>query len=169
MFEVKHIDRNANPPTLVGNGGLAWKLDLERIRTERFPGQEDAMVGGWVIFAPWANIAWSYYLLACIHLRPMPSKGHPKLYIMGASHEIVLAALDPGHVVDLLDPHRTHLLPLNYASQIALQERNPVDADKKACELIDKAVEDILAMQLNPDTDAVRQWKERFGDCMFKE
>lgn len=169
MFEVKHIDRTANPPTLSQGPTHAWRLDLERIRNERFPGKQDAMVGGWVIFAPWANMAWSYYLLGCIHLRPVPGFGSPKLYSIDATHEIILAALDPGYVVDLLDPYKRHLLPLNYAGQICIQERNPVDADKLAMLKLDEAVAAIMEMRLNPDTDAISQWKERFGDNMFKD
>lgn len=164
-MDIKHIDTNIYPPTKEGMG-RAWKIDIEAIRKEKnIPEDGDATVAMWIVFAPWANIMWSYYIVAAIHLRPCGQLSNPKINLPGATHECWVMAMDPRETPDLSNPIKTMLRPMNFVGQWIVQERNnPVDLDKKAAAKIEECVDDILKGHLSPDTDFRRQWVLRFSD-----
>lgn len=146
-------------PRYKGLAGEVWEFDLERMR-ERTVGKEDACLGSWFIHCPGANILWYAYALHLIHLRPLTSV-LTKFYLEGATHEISLYALDPDWKVDLTDfPH--HLHPVNFAAQFK------AGSDEEALRYVRRSLVEVVEGDLNPDTDARRQWIERFGDNMLK-
>lgn len=164
-MNIHHIDREKNPPTLVGPGGCAWEIDRVAARAAAgWTEERDATVAGWVVFAPLSHPFWPYHLVGAIHLRPLPGEKSPaKIYLPGATHEVIVHAIDPTVVPSLVNP-RT-LRPTNFIGQwIVRERRNPVDLDRVAAAKIRGCVEEILAGQLSPDTDDREQWILRFSD-----
>jgi hypothetical protein len=159
---LQHIDREKNPPTLATLSGAAWLLDEEALAQKHGP---SAVVRAWIFFAPWAHPLWSYYTIGGLHLRPQPPLPPPKIAIAGATHEVYVAAMNPEEIPDLFLDSRQLLHPFNFVAQWKVPERpNPVDLDRGARAKIDKTVQEILAGELNPDTDGRRGWIERFGE-----
>lgn len=152
------------PPTLQGHA-RAWKVDLAEWVKNRKPGPDQATVGMWVVNAPWSHPIWPNVLVFVIHLRDVPGQSKPPhKYFPEATHEIVVMALSPDHVPELEGKQPIHFLePANYIGQIT------APSDEAAEALLEATVQEIVAGQLNPDTDARRQWKARFGDHAFKK
>ncbi len=149
-----------NPePTMTGPHGQAWKYDLEAF-AKHFNTTALAGVASWVIRAPWANMLWHSYALHLIHLRPLEGKA-PKIYRHGATHEIMLFALDPDWKVNLFE-FPPHLQPINFAGQIIETD------DAAAIERCQSAVNEVLRGELSPDTDWTQAWVRRFGNSMLK-
>jgi hypothetical protein len=145
--------------------GRAWRVDVPALRvTKQCPADRDATLDLWIIEAPWAHPIWHSYLITLVHLRPMPGFD-VHFYRSGASHEFQLFALDPakprapavsGQVLPGV------LTPANFAAQLV------EESDEGARATIRKAVTQICAAQLSPDTDFLGQWVARFGGQMLK-
>lgn len=146
----------------------AWLLDVPaRMRAEGLDPKHDATVSSWIVSAPWAHPFWSDYWVYLCHLRPIDRGDGPietKNYLEGATHEMWVAALDPGVKAaehgELLVPR--YLTPMNFGAQMIYP------SDQVAAQHIEGAVRDVLERRLNPDTDFRRQWIARFGDNMIK-
>lgn len=165
--KLKHVDRNIHPPEIVGAHGAAWRVDLARSRAAAGCDEDrDTTVAMWIVFAPWAHAFWSYYLIAAIHLRSMPKLVPAKINLPGATHEVIVFALSPDHVPEVVNSAKNvKLFPANFAGQWVVQERrNPVDLDRAAAEKIEGVVREIVEGRLSPDTDFRREWIRRFSD-----
>lgn len=141
--------------------GKAWHYNADAIRAKT--GRKiDAHIVEWAISAPWAHPLWECYNIACYHLRPLEGFPPSKIYLPGATHELILHALDPGADLDL-ESLPKYLLPANFAAQFI------AESDEAAAARIEATVIEILFGRLNPDTDARQQWVARFGDNMMKK
>lgn len=156
-------DEMTTPPTLVGPVGRAWLFDIEA-QTIRFKLPPHSSIAQWLIEAPWAHPIWHSYVLSLIHLRPLGERGDASLiiYLKGATHELVLYALDPdlkreGALHDCRLVSRACLLPKQYADQLIVPD------DAAAAQRIRAAVQDIIDGRLSPDTDHQAAWVARFG------
>lgn len=75
-------------PDVAGPASRAW----------RWPrGHQGAGVGGWMVDAPESHPFWPWHLILGVHLRSQPGLPPPALSFPGASHEIAVLALNPGH------------------------------------------------------------------------
>jgi hypothetical protein len=161
MPDIKHIDRAVYPPTLSDGVTSAWKVDLSPLPPEKLLGG----VAVWIVFAPWSHIWWPYCAISCVHLRPIAGLPPAKVTKFGATHELIVAAIDPRTVPEV-DPFKcsakNYLRPLNVALQFTVQEPNPVKADLVAAQLIEGCVKDIIGQTLSPDSDFASLWKVRF-------
>ncbi len=136
--------------------GRAWQCSLTEI-SKAVGKPIGATICAWVIEAAWAHPLWANYCLAAIHLRPAEGHNPAKILLDGATHEVILAALDPERAPVLNNPMSTHLQPKNFLGQwIAASD---IDAQQK----IERCVDEILAGQLSPDTDFRREWIARFS------
>jgi hypothetical protein len=153
------LENDAMPePWSRGARGLAWQVKLDARR-------EPAVIARWIIEAAWAHPVWHSYLLTLIHLRPGARLPVAMLYAPDATHEFSLFALDPAHprAPAVLGQGTLHYLtPLNFAAQMAMPSADAARARMEA------TIDLILAGELNPDTDALRQWIALFGDNMIK-
>jgi hypothetical protein len=163
------MSTTSEPLEIIENGNLkAWRLDyVAKISDMGFDPALDGYVASWVIQAPWAHPCWFNYWLHVVHLRPIDRGDGPIetiFYLDGATHEIWLYALNPdvplAEIVSEAKPHEALLDPKNFASQLKL------DSDEAAVDLARETACDILFARLNPDTDAIQQWWDRFGDNM---
>ena len=122
--------------------------------------------GNWVITAPWAHPLWHSYILHLIHLRPMGDGRKTLFYVPGATHEMMLFALDPEYPLEPIvmgQARAQWLRPGNFAAQFI----SP--SDEMARRRIRDTVSLICAAGLNPDTDAISQWVALYGDAMVKK
>lgn len=148
---------DAHTPDHVAIMGKAWRRDF----TELMQQGPHASVAGWIIWAPWAHPGWQAYSLDIIHLRPVAGLGDPKIHLPGATHEILLFAIDPDWKLNPKAVPRW-LEPINFASQFM------AESDEAARAAGESAMLEIIRGELSPDTDARRQWTQRFGANMIK-
>lgn len=152
------------PATKTGAHGRAWRADLSAMRKIlNVDADADATLDSWVVETPWAHPFWHSYWIALVHLRPMPDARKTLIYRDDATHEFWVYALNPEEPrADALMGKAHFLTPGNFAAQLA----QPSDDAARAA--IEGAVDLILSGELNPDTDARRQWRALFGDAMIK-
>lgn len=159
----------AIPPNESGPGGPAWLQDLAATRASYgVKPENDAMIAAWVIEASWAHPVWHSYYLSLVHLRPLPDDRETMIYLRGATHEMVLMALNPDFPLEPLiagEKGALHFLtPANFAAQLI------ADSDAAAAERIRlEAVQPIVQGVLSPDTDFRAAWIARFGDNMMRK
>lgn len=81
---------------LVGPAGTAVRLDLD-------PAVHgiDTTVAWWLLTGPWHPF-WTQFVISVVHLRPVEGRPPAHLQFPGATHELVVMALNPG------DPPKVH-------------------------------------------------------------
>lgn len=113
-----------------GRVATAERMPLVDIRAPA----EEACLAAWLIDAPGQAIAWRHYLLSVCHLRPVPGAGPAVIRIPGATHELLLIALDPAGNPNVGDRESLRFLtPLNAEAQFT------VDTDAQAVALAEEA------------------------------
>ncbi len=154
-------------PSISGPHGRAWLCDnANGRRMMNIDPADDGTLAHWVIEAPWAHPVWHSYSLVLIHLRPMPDKRKTLIYLDGATHELWLYVIDPGHdrnnmiATGLVDGDWLH--PGNFAGQFIELD------DELAQDRIKQTVQQICNGNLSPDTDHQSSWVRLFGDHMMK-
>jgi hypothetical protein len=148
-------------PDMVGPHGQAWKMDLEAIQ-QKYPNPDNATVCGWIVHAPWAHPFWHSYSIFAVHLRPIPGVKPATIHLEGATHEVLLHALDPEWKKDPKEVPR-HLQPANFCGQWI------APTDEAATAKVRECVVDIVHGRLSPDTDYIRFWMARFSDSNIKD
>lgn len=163
-----HLREPMRPADKTGTHGRAWKCDHVALRRKRrkrrFTEVQDATLGVWIVERSDAHPAWHSYAIALMHLRPMAGFDDPVIHRKGATHELMVMALDPTRRRDHAVAGKefpAYLTPANFAAQLA------EPTDEAAITQIEAAIDLILAGELNPDTDARRQWIALFGDHML--
>jgi hypothetical protein len=150
-------------PDYTGPWGTAWKLDEAKLNKESIaPHSGIAM---WVIHVPQSHPHWPWVRLSLIHLRDVPGLGPAHIFLPGATHEIIVQALNPDHYPPSVDSVPVNVLrPINFGAQFI--SASDEDAIKK---VEHEAVYGIVHGHLNPDTDGMRGWIAIFGDNMIKK
>ena len=153
------------PPTETGPRGRAWRVDLAAATMARLPGEEHATLALWIVEAPWAHPFWHSYMISLVHLRPMADERPTVVHLEGATHEMLVYAMNPDvsrrpAITGAAYPSLLH--PGNFAAQMIEL------SDEVASEHIRRTVIEIINGGLNPDTDARSQWVRRFGDNMLR-
>lgn len=144
-------------PDYRGVMGDAWRHDLDRVG-KRYPNgaPRELTVASWIVTAPYAHPAWHSYAIFGLSLRDHPQWKPAIIHLPGATHEILVAALDPQFPTTIDDsPH--FLTPLNFTGQVI------ETSDESFARRVDEAVRDVADGKLNPDTDWIRHWMHRFG------
>jgi hypothetical protein len=154
-------DPVTTPPSLTGHS-RAWRVDLAKIKASGLT-VDNGCVACWLVEAPWAHPIWHSYRISVAHLHPLARVPDPVIYRPGATHEMVVLALDPrAPRQPLLDRGEGEpLFPVNFAAQMI--ETNDATAALK----VERAVEMIVAGRLSPDTDFLSHWSALFGDDMM--
>lgn len=139
---------------LLERGGTrAWPIEFVR--------ETPGAVCFWVVEAPWAHPFWSQYFVTCCHLRHIEGGPAPVLFSPEATHETVVAALDPRVILTPEKDRRiagylSSLRPLNFVGQFAAED------DEEARRKIKNAVRLIVRGELSPDTDFRALWVDLF-------
>lgn len=157
-------NNNLPDPHLRGTHGDAWLLDVAAIQRQR--GVHDdprnaVSLPTRIVSAAYAHPMWTHYLVLGVALRDVPGVPPAKINMPGATHEVLVFAIDPGKRL-AIDAMPALLQPVNFAGQF-------VEADDSAAAArIEQAVRDVIAGTLNPDTDFRAQWIERFSASNVK-
>jgi hypothetical protein len=149
---------------ITGPHGHAFLLDIDEIsRRNPKPNSlpRELTLDSWIVHAPWAHPVWPNYLLCCISLRAVPGWPPAKINLEGATHEVMLFALDPDSP-PTADAMPKLLHPSNFVGQFIETSDTAANERIKAC------VQDIVHGKLNPDTDARQQWVDRFSASNLK-
>lgn len=114
--------------SMVGAAGEGWKCEIEA--SDLLTKDSEGSVSTWLLNCPGQSPAWSNYVIGCVHLRPIEGVKPAKLRFPEATHEIFLAAIDPGikdlrptnmlekfHAYHKDTKHGAYLSPLNYVHQ----------------------------------------------------
>lgn len=119
-------------------------------------------VASYLITAPYYHPVWSQYGLEVIRLRDVPGMPPPVLKFQGATHEIMVVALNPEHgpwtaEKVIAAQHQTPILtPINIAEQF-----EATDEEMRA--LADLLVQAVVHGMLNPETaDAPSRIREQW-------
>lgn len=140
---------------IVGVSGQAMQVLFEREPTDK--PDIAGTVAMWFVECPNQSPAWRHYHVALIHLRPI--EGVKPAYIRrpGATHEIVIAALDPSKWPTANNAESwSFLTPLNLEEQIKMPD------DATAEHLLEHAIEQMIAGHLwaePPLSHQVEPWR----------
>lgn len=143
-------------PDRTGQAARAWRL--------KAPVHEDrpALLRTWIIHGRGFHAAWDHWMVSAVHLRDIDGQKANKQF-PEATHEFVIAALDPGFPVDIdaIESDPSHdgirfLTPLDLAHHVELPE--PPTGDLQAAEMTDMMVARICAGAASPDQDWRRYW-----------
>lgn len=104
-----------------GSRGKALEILMEGEFSNKDMG---ATVATWFLDCPGQSPAWRHYLLSVVHLRPIKGQEHePVFQFPGATHEVMVVALDPGKHPSPTDIQTWyHLTPVNVAQQLVLED-----------------------------------------------
>lgn len=141
-------------PDKIGAATRAWTLPIEEQMAKAHTPDEVATLAMWLVEAPWAHLAWDKWLVSIIHLRDIPNVKEAKKKYPEAEYELMVAALDPQHPIDLDNPRWIFLQPVDLVEQF-----HGVD-DAVAVHIIELLVDRVVAGVLSPDSDYRRAWQE---------
>lgn len=147
----------ADPPTFTGRGGTAWRLRLAPLGDRARP-DWDATVDAFILRVPEAHPFWDHWLVSLIHLRPIAGVKPATIRLTGATHELLIMALDPECALPGLDVdasfHPRWLSPIDVVEQFQATD------DAVAAQIFELAVRVIVDGQASPDQDWRAWWKE---------
>lgn len=151
-------------PTMRGRLGNAWLIDQEAVGRRHgivYDPRASVTLPSWIASASYAHPLWSHYAILCVALRDVPGVPKAIVHLPGATHEVLVFALDPDTKPAVDDMPRA-LQPINFSGQF-------VEADDMAAAArVQQAVQDVIDGTLNPDSDFRRQWVERFSGSNLK-
>lgn len=137
---------------LRGVNGTATEVILP---TPRPTPDQEATLAYWFLDCPGQAVAWNNYGLAVIHLRPIEGVRPAIVRVPGATHEVMLVALNPEKNPTLNDPASWQILtPINLMEQVQLpDDESAVDLLRDAAQAVVDGIlwaEPPLAGQVEP-------------------
>jgi hypothetical protein len=137
-------------PVFAGPAGRAWDVPL--------PDDPGAQVCQWLLDAPYAHPFWRWHVIAVVHLRPVAGEQEAHVQFPGASHELLLLALDP-QMDDRIEPGRydtqNHWLqPPDVVVQFIVAD------DDQAREVAKFAADAVTRGLVVPDSDFASHWEK---------
>lgn len=147
------------PPDFFGAGvgeerWRAWRVGIPPLGQRGDPAF-DAELGMWLLFCPGAHLAWSYWWINLIHLRPIEGTPPPQILAPGNGWEMLCGAQQPDIEPD---PDRREetvrfLQPFDWQVQFGA-----VKSDHEAERVAAACVREIMRGQVSPDQDFRSFW-----------
>lgn len=136
-------------PDATGRTGKAWQM------SKRVDGPKDweASIASWVVEANGFHPLWNRWVVSAIHLRPIEGVKPASLQFETATHEFVIAAIDPESEFDVDRPPFMFLMPLDLTHQVG-----GID-DAQAARIVSLMVRTILDGNMSPDQDFRSLWE----------
>lgn len=141
---------------VIGPYGKAGLIPAERYSNPT------TQIAGWVITAPAWHPLWSQYFLGVVSLADLPGVPPPVLHFPGATHEIMVIALDPDHgpydAEVIGEGHKLKwLLPGNICEQIIATDEIAREISEGLAHMV---VQGLLCPETGDDPDGIRsQWR----------
>jgi len=151
-------------PAMTGLLGSAWQIDMAAVAVRHGFAEDprqSVTLPCWIASAAYAHPMWSHYAILCVALRETPGVPAPVINMPGATHEVMVFALDPKRI-PAVDDFPAYLQPVNFAGQFIEPD------DLSATVRVQQAVQDIIDGKLNPDTDFRSMWTQRFSGSNLK-
>lgn len=139
----------ARAPDVAGPAARAWKIRMP----ERDPASTSC-VGAYLVHAPWSHPFWPWKVLSLVMLRAVPGLPPAKVFLVGATHELMLMPINPEH--PLGDPDTAG--PFAFLIPPDLVEQVQCSGDERAGKLLDELVRRIVEGYLVPDSDYRSHW-----------
>lgn len=130
------------------NRWSAWRLPVKPTT------KPHASLGLWVVHCPGVHVAWSYWAVSLVHLRPLEGAPPAALSYPDAEYEITSIALDPAH-----EPDVDGNAGLRFLMPVDVSEQFHGCTDAQAVQLLDLFIRTIVDGRLAPDSDFRSQWK----------
>lgn len=145
-------------PTLTGAFGTAWRVRLQPVGQRERP-DHDGTVGAFIVRAPNAHPLWDHYAINVMHLRPIEGVKPAHITSPGATHELMILALNPEEPLPpSLDAgpswKLSFLRPIDVVTQFKAAD------DVVADEILELAIAAIVNGQISPDQDYRSRWTE---------
>jgi hypothetical protein len=146
-------------PDLVGAYGRAWRIPMAPLGHRGRP-DADATVAGWLMFVPSAHAFWTYWAAFVVHLRPIEGVRPAHISEPGATHELMIMALNPEQPLpDLAAVGRGEasfawLMPIDQLQQFTVND------DAQAAQLLELAVRSCVDGYASPDQDWRGRWRQ---------
>lgn len=151
------------PADVSGPFASAWRVPLQP-HAYTNP-DHHATVCSWMIHAPQAHPLWTYYTLAIVHLRQLDGQSKPPtITVPGATHEFLIASLDPNVPLPDLDALGRGEATLSFLRPIDVIQQFTVRDDAEAHRLGDLAVRAIADGVISPDQDFRSAWRAAIND-----
>jgi hypothetical protein len=163
---------DAGLPPLPGQGRSmevrAWRVRHTKELMEahaRSWGYWPSPVGEWLVNGPF-NAFWSWWYVACVHLRPVEGAPEPRRVYPEAEFEIAINSLDPeGEAgrpeepdIDLVEAGDLLRGMPGFLSPPDLVKQFHGVTDEQAGRILDRMVEHIVAGNASPDSDFAGWW-----------
>lgn len=136
-------------PDVEGPGGRAWAVKTKSKR-------KHGGVAHFLVHAVNGNPFWNWYVVSVVHLRAEEGLPQPHIQFPGASHELLMAALNPEEKIPDIDNWKgmSHLEPIDQCVQFI------VNNDEQAKSLCDDVIRAIVVGGISPDQDFRSWWKQ---------
>lgn len=148
----------ASVPTHAGRFGRAWSVPLIAPEDRPVPDYRGT-VACWMLDVPGAHPLWNMYSLCVLHLRAIEGVRPAIVRVAGATHELMILALDPERALPSLEALGRCEAPLRWLSPIDVMQQFIVKNDAQAERVGELAVRAIVAGVLSPDQDHRRAWE----------
>ena len=145
---------HSHPGTCAGPAGTAWKIDVAKL-VHQVPDTK-ATLAVWLVWCPGAHPFWHWWLISVIHLRPLEGVRPAFIREPGATHEVIVASLDPDHPIP--DPRAFRIEDIRFLTPIDVMEQFQVASDVEAEEICALAVRACCDGRLSPDQDFRSLW-----------
>lgn len=152
------------PPDLSGPFGKAWRVTMPPLGQRRKP-DFDATVDMFLVQRRAAHPVWDHWLVSLVHLRPMAGVRPAHVTVAGATHELMIVALNPEFQLPPLDC-RSPLWAPKYLTPIDVTEQFPCPDDAFAQHFLELSVTAIVNGYISPDEAARALWKESIATTL---
>lgn len=155
------------PPEKRGPVAQAWEQTIERTRAqteamgEQYMDDWDASIGLFFLTGPFHPL-WTWWAIALCHLRDLPGLTPAKRHYPEAEYEFAIWSMDaPGFDPDHAEHWASHLLhPADVVKHFDIGTvLLVVERDRIAREVLEIAVDAIVAGHASPDSDNRAWWK----------
>lgn len=130
----------------------AWSM-AEAIKAH--PGS--ATIAAWIVHAPWAHAAWSFWMMSVVHLRPIEGFPPVRRHYPEAEYEFLIQSIDPERCPE---PNPDAPQTIRFLTPVDAVVQFDGVSDEDAGRILEAAVRAVIAGRMSPDSDFREAWKQ---------
>lgn len=147
----------------VGAHGRAWRIPMAPPDQRGRP-EFAATVDGWLLYRPGAHPLWECWMVAVIHLRLIDGALPAHIKKAGATHELMIAALNPDRELPDLEAVGRGEASFAFLTPIDVAEQFAVLDDAQAAQLCEMAIRVCVDGLASPDQDWRGWWRDAVAE-----